>query len=232
MTKNSKLYTFEDKEDLIVYTNLIVELIVKHLDRHKRYVVELGKFLEGKEFVKYEEYKAIEDKMNTPQNYLLNLFGDQSKNAASYFRIRSVMKKKAEAFGFEYKELDQETREIMNQLYLKRNYEHHFTDAKIMEWGLYRKEQVKSYPNFKWPSEIISVNYHEFLRIEDARKNYVRAKSLQNSFEKLLQLIKKDYSILIGKSMRIQRDFDESPMPVHNSIISAKGELRHMGKIK
>lgn len=230
MNKDPKVFNFGSKDDLIIYTSLIIELSIKHLDRHRRYLVELEKSISSNEEIKYRDYKEIEDKLNTPQNYLLNLFGDRSKNAASYFRIRKVMKEKFEEFDIPYLEHDQKTLEIINSLSNIRNYEHHFTDAKIMEWGLYRLNQVSNNSNLKWPTEKIEINYYEYIKKKDAMLKFTTSKNLQESFVRLLQLMKKDYSLMIGKSMRVEKSHNSSQIPEHNYYISLNGQNRHFGK--
>ncbi|GIO97186.1 hypothetical protein J14TS5_22720 [Paenibacillus lautus] len=187
MSEDPKLFRFNRKEDLIMYTSLVLELSIKHLDRHKRYLNEFSKLIKTNKPIDYKQYKAIEDKLYSPQNYLLNLFADRSKNSASYFRIRKVMSDKAKEFQINYVEHEQKDLEIMNDLYKRRNYEHHFTDAKMMEWGRYRKKQLEAYPGFQWPSEKIEVNYSQYIEKEDVMLNYKLAQRLQKGFERLLE---------------------------------------------
>ncbi|WP_405172021.1 hypothetical protein MHI12_07650 [Paenibacillus sp. FSL H8-0280] len=232
MSEDPKLFIFNSKEDLIMYTSLVLELSIRHLDRHKRYLEEWSRFLKNNKNIDYRKYKEIEDKLYSPQNYLLNLFADKSKNSASYARIRKVMSKKSKEFNMNYVEHHQKDLEIMNDLYKRRNYEHHFTDAKMIEWGDYRKKQLKSYPGFKWPSEKIEVNYSQFISKEDAMKSFKLAQHLQKGFERLLELLKEDYSEMVGERVRVITRTLPSSIPKHNLHISANGQLRHFGKKK
>ncbi|PZT51916.1 hypothetical protein [Paenibacillus silvae] len=230
--KDPKVFEFLTKEDLIMYTSLILELAIRHMDRYNRYIKELEKFIVENDKFRYTDYKEIEDKLNTPQNHLLNLFGDNSKNAASYLRIRRIMKEKKEKFNIDYIEHDQDTREIHNHLYKTRNYEHHVTDSKIMEWGLYRKRQLVAMPYINWPTEEIKINYSEYLEKESVVHNYEAAKQMQDYFKKLLQLMKKDYSLLIGKSMKVSRVTHAVSNTNDLFQISENGQSRHLGKRK
>lgn len=230
--KDPKVFEFLTKEDLIMYTSLILELAIRHMDRYNRYIKELEEFIVENEKISYREYKEIEDKLFTPQNHLLNLFGDNSKNAASYLRIRRIMKEKKEVFNLNYIEHDQDTREILNSLYRSRNYEHHVTDSKIMEWGLYRKRQLSTMPHIDWPTEEIKINYSEYLEKESVVHNHKAAKKMQDDFKKLLQFMKKDYSLMIGKSMRVSRVTRSVANTTDLIQISENGQYRHLGKRK
>lgn len=230
--KDPKVFDFSTKEDLIMYTSLTLELAIRHLDRHKRYVKELEKLILENDKIKYKEYKEIEDKLFSPQNYLLNLFGDNSKNSASYLRIRKVMKEKKEEFNLDYIEHDQKTREILNSLYSIRNYEHHFTDSKMMEWGLYRKKLLLTMSHINWPSEEIVINYSEFVDKKFVVNNNEAAKEMQDCFKKLLQLMKKDYSSMVGKSVKILRNSNANLSTEDYFQISVNGHYRHLGKRK
>ncbi|AKG36184.1 hypothetical protein [Paenibacillus durus] len=232
MSRDPKLFKFDSKEDLIMYMSLVLELSIRHLDRHKRYLDEFSKIIKSNKPIDYKQYKAVEDKLYSPQNYLLNLFADRSKNSASYFRIRKVMLDKAEEFHINYVEHEQKDLEIMNDLYKRRNYEHHFTDAKMMEWGNYRKKQLEEHPEFQWPSEKIEINYNQNIKKEDAMLNYKLAQHLQKGFERLLELLKKDYSLMLGKRVEVVTRVLPFSIPKHNLYISANGQYRHLGKKK
>lgn len=232
MSEDTKEYQFISKNDLVIYLSLTLELSCRHFDRYKKYLKEFEEFILNNDKIEYEKYKELEDMLYTPKHFLLNLFGDRSKKSTSYFRIRKEMKCKAEEFGFDYVEHSEEVLEIFNKIYKIRNYEHHFTDSKIIEWRDYRLNQIESGMNVVWPNSSIEITYYKYLDRSIIIKNLEEMISQKNDFEKLLQLMKKDYSYLIGKKMSVKRVYQERTLPNHNLIISKNGIDRHLGKKK
>lgn len=181
--------------------------------------------------VNYNKYKELEDKLNTPKHYLLNLFGDYSKNAASYKRIRKELEKSEDITGIRLEKLSQKMNENLNEVSKMRNYEHHMTDAKFIEWKEYREEQQKGNPNYeRWPSNQITIVQHDSIHFVMALMNYKVFKEQSEIFSEIFQQMKMDYSRLIGESMRINKIANKKNLPLQDVEISFNGYQRHIGK--
>jgi len=260
------VYEFNNVRDFAIFLNLLIEITIKHLRKYDVYFNELENFtlskldeplkllICAKEFdlensrynknigalknikIDYWELKALEDKLLTPKNLLLNAFADRTSNGVSYWRFRKECEKKAKLdskFDFKLVEFDENIRAIINDLCSARNYEHHMTDAKFIEWRKYREKQLSNFsdPESIWPSEIIQVDFYEDVEITYLLSTYLASKELRGYFKQLLQYMKKDYSKLIGKSMSINKITHKQALSSKDSEISVNGVKRHEGKL-
>ena len=186
---------------------------------------------------KYLEYKSVEDRIGNVQNQILNLLGDRtSKGGVSYWRFRDEyrkMKKKQPDLPA-LAEFSDEFNGTLNDFYRTRNYSHHMTDAKFMEWKKYREEELKQagHKLFQvWPSETITIARYDYVSIEWIWQLLLAHIAFKSSVEEVLTQMKKDYSVLYGKSIRIETKWMDT-LGVSAFEISLNGFERHLGKIK
>lgn len=189
------------------------------------------------EKINYWELKSLEDKLFTPRNLLLNAFADRTSNGVSYWRFRKECEKKAKLnnkFDFDLTEFDEKTRALLNDLGSLRNYEHHMTDAKFIEWRKFREGQLidSGAPLSTWPTETIEVNFNNSVDIVYLLSTYLSSRELKNHFKQLLQCMKRDYSKLVGRNVRIFKIEHEDVLPLSDAKISINGMKRHEGKLK
>lgn len=272
MGTDPKKINFQDKNDLIVFLNLIIELTIKHYYRYKEYYKELfdltkeqiskistikkedinednfveiiSKLTESEEFrknykkikYKYLEYKSIEDKISNVQCQILNLLGDRtSKGGVSYWRFRyeyNKMKKQIDLPILE--EFPDKFNETLNNLYTTRNYMHHMTDAKFIEWKNYREKQLNKagYKLFEvWPSEKIEIDRYEYVGIGWILQLFLSQINFKRAASEVLMQMKKDYSTLYGKSINTPSNWSDV-MECSHFEVSFNGFKRHQGKIK
>lgn len=187
--------------------------------------------------INYIEYKSMEDKIVNVQSQLLNLLGDRTKKGGvSYWRFRYEYRKLKDEKNNDLPELEmlsQEFNELMNDMNSMRNYLHHMTDAKFIEWADYRKRQMRENPNIfkKWPDAVIVSERYENVSIEWLWQLVLSQIEFKKDVRKILQQMKKDYSCLYGESMRIQKKWKDE---LDNSSfeISINGVKRHLGKLR
>jgi len=260
--EDKKLYYFKSQRDYTAFLYLLIELAYKHFDRFKKYLNELESYVKSevnkidginiedinddyeknetllkclsRYSVNYYQFKEIEDKINTTKYLLLNIFADRSRNAASYYRFRDEVKKKRYYEEINLPELNQEMKEIINELYHLRNYEHHMTDSKFIEWKNYRdNEQSDGGIYFEdWVNPNIDIKFFEEVSMIHLVNLYLHLNELKIYFGSILQIMKKDFSIIIGSSMQINRTNIKGVVSLSSSIISINGYQRHLGKKK
>lgn len=238
---------FKELEDL--YLNKISNITNLNIEEIKSSSLEA--LLENKEIfnkyinnrknykIKFYDFKSFEDKLNTPKLILANLIGDRSKNAVSYLGFRDRIDKFNKTFGdkkIELQELDENKKRILNDLNKSRNYEHHITDAKFIEWKNYREKQLQLFLQemstvVKWPSNEIVVDKYEFVEIEWLMQLYSANKNFKDNIETILQQMKKDYSKLIGENIQVTQK-QKDILPLKTFEISLDGIRRHFGKLK
>ena len=128
--------------------------------------------------------------------------------------------------------LSQDFNELLNKMNSARNYLHHMTDAKFIEWAYYRKKQMMDYPGVfgKWPDSVIVSDRYEKVSAEWLWQLVLHQIELKKDVRKILQQMKRDYSRIYGKSMRIEKNWREV---LDNSAfeISKNGIKRYNGDI-
>ena len=261
MAKDPKKLVFNDKDDLVELLSLIIELSEKHFYRYEIYYKhlsdEINKYFPGikledkideryitylEEYYKkidisktmdYIEYKSIEDKIINVQSYLLNLFGDRTtKGGVSFFRFRSEYEKMKKNISLpSLDELPQDFREICNDMYTTRNYMHHMTDAKFIEWKAYRKEQLKTGRFKKWPDRVINIDICKNVSILFLYQLYKGQTEFYYYSKKILKQMRKDYSKIFGETMAINRR-QQASVDLSSVDISINGVKRHKGILK
>ncbi|MPM50150.1 hypothetical protein SDC9_96886 [bioreactor metagenome] len=187
--------------------------------------------------INYWELKSYEDKLLTPYNLLLNAFADKTSNGVSYWRFRNEYEKKAKKdnkFNISLTEFDENIRAIFNDMNSLRNYEHHLTDAKFIEWRKYRENQLVNFGISKniWPNENIEIVFYENINIRYLLSTYLSSKELMGNFKLLLKYMKKDYSKLNGKRMNIRKSVEQGTLTFKDAEISFNGIKRHYGKLR
>lgn len=186
--------------------------------------------------IDYIEYKSIEDKIQNVELQLLNLLGDRTKKGGvSYWRFRYEYRKLKDEKNVQLPELEilsQDFNELLNKMNSARNYLHHMTDAKFIEWANYRKKQMMDYPGVfgKWPDSVIVSDGYEKVSAEWLWQLVLHQIELKKDVRKILQQMKRDYSRIYGKSMRIEKNWREV---LDNSAfeISKNGIKRYNGDI-
>lgn len=205
-----------------------------------RKCTETNKYRNNHENLKYSylEYKSIEDKISNVQGQILNLLGDRtSKGGVSYWRFRDEYNKmimKKQIVLPPLMEFSDEFNKTLNDLYKARNYSHHMTDAKFIEWKNYRENQLMEtgYKLFQvWPSEIIEIDRYEYVSIEWIWQLLLAQIDFKRDVKKVLMQMKKDYSSLYGKSIRTNTKWIDI-LDCSNFEISINGYKRHLGKIQ
>jgi len=188
--------------------------------------------------LRYIDYKSLEDKMNFVGGQLLNLLGDRTKKGGvSYWRFREEIKKLQERENTKLLDLtglDEKLRHELNKLYSERNYTHHMTDAKFIEWENYRRNQLNEHglKLFEyWPTEKIEIDVFEYVEVEWLWQFYLAQIEFKKSVKNVIQQMKKDYSILYKKSIQIQKKYYDV-MNCSHFEISMNGIERHLGKKK
>lgn len=178
----------------------------------------------------------MEDKIGNVQAQILNLIGDRtSKGGVSYWRFRNEYKKMKEKNNLPIlEEFPEKFNKTMNEIYTVRNYSHHMTDAKFIEWKNYREKQLieAGHKLFEvWPSEEIVIDRYEYVEIEWIWQLVLSQIEFKKIVKEVLMQMKKDYSILYGKSIKIRSKWKDKVGCSHFEV-SIKGFKRHQGKMK
>ena len=210
--------------------NNFIDIIGK-LVKNDDYIINCGKLK-----YEYSKYKSIEDKIGNVQGQILNLLGDRtSKGGVSYWRFRNEYNKMKDKMQLPtLMEFSEEFNCILNELYRTRNYCHHMTDAKFIEWKNYREKQLSEagYTLFQiWPCEKIEIDRYEYISVEWIWQLVLSQIDFNKAIKQVIMQMKKDYSMLYGESIYTPIKWNEVMLSSHFEV-SINGIKRHQGKIK
>lgn len=156
--------------------------------------------------VEFKKYTDLRSKIIPDSSKLVNLLGDRTKEAVSYLKFRDELKKFDSTI---LNELNEDLQATLNKLYQSRNLMHHVTDSQLISQQEYRKKQKEIFGGLIYKPEdgIITINKYNYVEIGWILELYITSCSSIQMFKEVIQQMKKDYSVLIGKSMRIERAF-------------------------
>lgn len=207
-----KNYDLETKENYIIYLKELIILTHKHMMSHKRYIMELNDILEKnnyKEFptAKIDEivYEDINDKISNVSNKILNLLGDQTKTAMSYRKFRILAQKRMEK-GLELglQDLSKEIWTRIDEFNNWRNWGLHVPESLLTARLEFMNEEITSGRAEVPPKKIITIAKFDYYEARWLISLQEEAKNAHNCYSQVFQQMKKDYSMLVGESMRIE----------------------------
>lgn len=236
---NKKIKAIENKKDAIIFLNQIIILVDKRMMRLKRSILDLEEELknydENVKIIRTDIYHRHSERIECLSNYLFNLFGDETKTAVSYKQFRNIIEKKVRQGHQEFQldELESDIVNLLNEFRDMRNWSHHVPQSILNSQLDYMKEQAglpSDFVDFNFSYEIIVVltwEYHEIAWLYELHNNI----SIQyQKFSKVFQRMKKDYSKLIGTSVRIIREQQSTPRPNDFRLIAENSYLINTGK--
>lgn len=186
-------------------TEISEESIIK-LVTNKNYPKEREKY----KLIPYYKYMEISDMVNYINLKILNIIGDRTKEAVSYYKFRDKLKKEnSDTLGFELDDLSQEVKEALNECNSSRNYLAHIGDSSFISQLNYREEQLKetielfnsntssnlSLDNIRELKKyIISSNRYEYVDVEWIYQVFISYERSLPIFSLLFKQMKKDYA--------------------------------------
>lgn len=223
MSQNYKYFALDKKEDFIEYLLFLINHTQIYMKSHKRYLKEMEQIIENmglrenpSKKINPTMYDDLRNKISTPGNMLLNILGDETKTAISYRKFRVIVKRrmKKNKLDIGLEELPEEIWEILKELNICRNWGLHIPEsllvAEVETRKMAEKEKGVVFIRNYNPIKNTVYNYYEGGWIVDL---YEECAHIHSGFSKVFQQMKKDYSKLIGESMRMENIiFDTRPL--------------------
>lgn len=212
-----KYFSIENKKDCIIYLQRIIATSEQCLFRLKRYNNELHNILQKlnkSETVPYNLYASEMDKTSNVVSYLLNILGDFQKSSISYYRYRDLIEKKLSknnTEGIQLTPISDDVRTLLKKFNQTRNWFNHIPES-LLNAEIQLIREGKAAPHSKNPIEL---NLHEFATYELLEDLYHTNVAFYEEARTLVQMCKKDYSLLIGETMRINKVFLQEPADVN-----------------
>ncbi|WJM09795.1 hypothetical protein [Paenibacillus sp. PK1-4R] len=209
--KNYKLYKLESKHDFIHYLRFLIVTAHKQVLQYRKYINELKKTIEeldlNSDEVKFfngEIYDEFRDKLGFVSLGLLNIFADETNTAASYKKLRKIIDRKKD-IDFGLSDLSDDIQSIISQFNNGRNWSAHMPESiihaqlEVLEKNKGSEITNKLINNYNPITAYLYKRYDKkwlFSLLDQSSQNY-------EGFRRVLQQMKKDYSVLIGKSMEL-----------------------------
>lgn len=210
--KELKQFSLKSKEECIIYLQNIIAIGVKTLDNHKRFLKELEEIIEQyqpDENIPYGIYSDIQNKISNVESYMLNLWGDGQTSSISYFKFRNLVGKlnKKSKLNVELYIMNEEEEKILRRFNLSRNWQNHIPES-LLTSEIEMIKQRKAVGHTKNPIEVYFYDYVTYDYIVDLLKG---VSNFHIKAQIMLQCAKKDYSLLIGESVRIKKTYVDKP---------------------
>lgn len=223
--KELKMFTITSKIECIVYLQNIIAIGVKGIEKYKSFLEELEGIVIGYkegDRIPHDIYIASMSKLSNVECYLLNLFGDGQSSSISYFKFRKILEKLSKSDkSIQYYMLTDEEEEILKNFNLMRNWSNHIPES-LLTSEIEMIRQGKALGHSQNP---IIVNFNNYVTYEYINDLLITSTNFLKATKKLLQAAKKDYSLLIGEDVRIQKKYIDRPKDINDMVatkISAK----------
>ena len=210
--KSLKQYALTDNDGCTIYLAKIIGTIDVCLTRYKRYNDQLLKIIDDyrdrdQERIPYSIYEEMMDKTSNVMDYLLNIIGDAQQSSISYFKYRKQAEKLIDRGKTDVRlsVLTPELITLLNSFNRLRNWQNHVPESLLTsEVSLIDKEDLRT--REKNPIRIV---YHNYVALEYLA-DLLRANNEFYEKARLLhQAVKRDYAILIGESVNIERIYTD-----------------------
>lgn len=224
-----KRFELNDKSDFIIYLHELITRTYKCIRLEKIYLERLSNYIDArikenpnidiKEIkVKEEVYHEFLHLLSSMDSYILNLIGDHQEVSMSYKKFRDLISKKKRKgkLDFEIRDLDESTANYINEFNKLRNWINHVPESLLMsEIKLIQEGELRGHT-----VNPIIININNYYTLEYLQDLYITTKKFHEIAIKIHQSMKKDYSSLIGESMRIELNFRDIPTVVKETSIA------------
>lgn len=223
--KNKKQFPLTNKQNCIIYLCRIISSCELCMDKYKIYNEEtkevLSRYKEGDK-IPYRKYSSISDKTSNVMCYLLNLLGDCQSTSISYFKYRKQVQKLINKGieGIKINTIDDEITEILSEFNKLRNWQNHIPESILVS----ELEMIEA-KMMILPSNPMSIIHYQYVSYEYFMDLYKSNINFCCVARKVIQTIKKDYSLLVGSTVAYPRIYTDKPITFKKSeptIMSAK----------
>lgn len=211
---NYEVFNFNTKEDFILYLRYLIMTLQIELDKYKYYLKELDKKICEYKLEENENNKIpaivfhdYNDKLKSLSYYMLNMVGENKEGVMSYKRFRFKAKELSNNLGFSLNEIEEDIQLIIDQCNDNKVWCLHLSEItlngqlQIHNANMYSK--IKNYVLVhNNPVEFPEYDYYDGQWLTDLRD---KSKIFYDTTRKVFQRMKKDYSKLIDKSLRMKR---------------------------
>lgn len=207
------VFEMKEKEDALFYLKELILISQMKLDRMKDYIKEMKNIIEEKEEegkIKSRIYENYNDKMAACSNYIKNMYLSNDKLDISYYKFRNDILNSDIDVSLEdvdFKLIKTELDQIFD---LKGNWKLRL-DKRALDVTLNAFNEMKStnpYISLIDENGNLPVFYYEYYKIDIFKELYQNSKDFYDYASTFKQKMKRDYSKILGKSLRINRTYN------------------------
>lgn len=222
MEMNKKQFPLDSKENCCVYLCRIISSCELCMDTLKTYNNQIKTDLEKYSqdaLIPHDIYSEHTDKTYNVISYLINLLGDCQKTSISYFKYRKEISKRIKrgCLDIPLVEISQETAELMNEFNKMRNWLNHTPESLLIS----EMELVKE-GKMCFPMDPVEIAHYDNVTYEYFEHLYLSNEEFYKNARQIIQVAKRDYSLLMGKSIAYPRVYLTKPLGVDKSEASKK----------
>lgn len=219
---NKKQFPLDSKDNCCVYLCRIISSCELCMDKLKDYNQQIKSDLEKyskDDLIPYNIYSEHTDKAYNVISYLVNLLGDCQKTSISYYKYRKEISKRIKRGNSDIPlvEISQETTELMNEFNKKRNWLNHTPESLLIA----EMELVKEGKMY-FPMDPVEIGHYNNVTYEYFEHLYLSNNEFYKNSRQIIQVAKRDYSLLMGKSIEYPRVYLTKPLGVDKSEASKK----------
>lgn len=227
--KELKQFKLESKDDFVIYLQELItrtDKCIYHFGNHLKIFKE---FIEVKKnentdlsieeilisSIDYNLYLSI---MSGHIFYILNVIGDLSNGAISYYKFRDIIQKRINKKSLDF-EIDELPKDIKDDLVLfnkSRNWYNHIPESLInAHIELIRAGELRGHT-----VNPIIVEYYDNYTLRYVEDLYLENMKIYSGARKIHQCMKRDYSKLIEENVSITRRYNSRPIDVNDLTIA------------
>lgn len=210
--KEKKQFPLTNKENCTIYLYKIISTCELCMDQFKQYNAQTKKTLDeykGKDNLSIEIYQDMCHKTYDIMSYLLNLLGDAQTSSISYFKYRQQIEKRIKKgiTDISLHNILSETKELISEFNKTRNWLNHVPESLLVS----EMELVQA-GKAELPLDPVIIVHHNIVSYEYFEHLYLSNIEFCQKARKIIQAAKKDYSLLMGKSITYPRIYTDEPM--------------------
>lgn len=220
--QDKKQFALDSKEKCCVYLCRIISSCELCMDRFKRYNKQIKDILdeyEGMDVIPYEMYGEMCDKSYNVISYLLNLLGDCQTSSISYFKYRNLMQRRINKGHFDIPVylITDEVKNIMSKFNKMRNWQNH-----VPESILIAEMELVNEGKMELPMDPVEITHYKNVTYEYFEHLYLSNITFYREARKIIQTIKREYSLLMEKSISYPRVYTNKPLSFSKSEATKK----------
>lgn len=220
MGKNKKQFPLETKENCRIYLCRIISSCELCMDKLKKYNTEIKNNLEKysqSDTVPYDIYGEYVDKTYNVISYLLNLLGDCQKISISYFKYRQEISKRIKRGNVEIPltEMPEETKALLYEFNKTRNWLNHVPESLLIA----EAELINS-GKILFPMDPVEITHYNDVSYGYFENLYLTNVEFYKKSRQIIQVAKRDYSLLMGKCITYPRIYSSKPLSDEKSEAS------------